>query len=129
MRLIRRGKGWFEGVVHERIQLQGLSGYLSTPMLHYSTATLEDYFRRFELYTTLDAERIYQKGMQPTVVHIVLKPLLEFFYFYVLRLGFLDGWVGLQYQILSSFYTSVKYMKARERFEKAAQSVPEKIAV
>ena len=129
LRLICRGRGQFEGAVHERIKLQGKSAALKAPMLHYSTENLEDYLRRLSLYTDLEAEKIHSKGIPPTAVHIVLRPLAEFIYFYIFRLGFLDGLAGLQYQVLSSFYTSLKFMKALELFKKTPQPLREKIAI
>lgn len=129
LRLFRKGKGSYEGSIHERVKLEGSAGLLQNPLEHHSTQNLEDYFRRFTLYTDLEAQKIVGKGIHPTAVHIVLKPIAEFFYFYFFRLGFLDGLAGLQYQILSSFYTSVKYMKALEFLKKAPQPVQEKVAV
>jgi glycosyltransferase involved in cell wall biosynthesis len=129
LRLFRRDKAEFQGTVHERVELQGTCGQLTHSMQHHSTENLADYFRRFPLYTELEAQKIYSKGIKPSAVHILLKPIAEFIYFYFLRLGFLDGLAGLQYQILSSFYTSVKYMKALEFSKKAPQPTREKIAV
>lgn len=129
LRLVRRNKGLFEGLVHERIQLHGKSGFLTAPLEHYSTRNLEDYFRRFAPYTALEAEKIHHQGIRPNAVHILLKPVWDFIYFYFFRLGFLDGLAGLQYQILSSFYISVKYMKALELFKKDSHLMREKVAV
>ena len=56
------------------------------------------------------------KGKKPNFLHLFLKPAAEFLYNYVWKLGFLDGYPGLQYQILSAFYTYVKYAKAIELF-------------
>jgi glycosyltransferase involved in cell wall biosynthesis len=114
LRLIRRGKGTFEGLIHERIVLQGKAGYLQAPLLHYTSQNFDDYFRRMVQYTSLEAEKVIQQGLRPTWFHIALKPLLQFIYFYFFRLGFLDGMKGLEYQILSSFYTAIKYIKARD---------------
>ncbi len=118
LRLIKKNKGRFEGLIHERVRVDGAVGTLTHPLLHYSSQTLEDYFKRFNLYTSLEARQIFKRGIKPNAWHFFLKPAFQFFYFYIFRLGFLDGLRGLQYQLLSSFYTFVKYAKADELFRK-----------
>jgi hypothetical protein len=54
----------------------------------------------------------------------VLRPWAEFFYRYVLRLGFLDGYAGYTYALVSSLYTYVKYAKLKERLCASGTSAP-----
>ena len=117
LRLIRRGEGLFEGLVHERVRVQSGCGRLKSWMHHHSTQTMEEYFKRFSLYTRLEGEVLGRRG-KPRGIEMAVRPLIQFIYFYFFRLGFLDGFTGFQYQILSSFYTFVKYLKAFEHFEK-----------
>ena len=117
LRLVRKGSGRFCGLVHERVRLEGKVGALKAPLLHHTFQNMDDYFRRFYLYTRLEAEEIYRRGYRPTPYHLFLKPFVQFLYFYFLRLGFLDGLPGLRYQIHSCFYTYAKYAKALEWFD------------
>jgi glycosyltransferase involved in cell wall biosynthesis len=128
LRLVRRGKGLFEGIIHERVVLHGKGGLLRSPLLHYSTRNREDYDKRLAFYTDLEAEKIYRKGIRPNAVDIFLRPVAQFLRFYIFGLGFLDGFAGLQYQCLSSYYIYVKYTKAQERFNNS-QPRQEKITV
>jgi glycosyltransferase involved in cell wall biosynthesis len=116
LRLVKKGRGVFQGIIHERVRAEGRTAQLQHPMLHYSTQDLGDYLKRFSLYTSLEAQRFYEDGKRPTWFHLYLKPVLEFVYFYFFRLGFLDGERGLQYQVLSSYYTYFKYLKTLELF-------------
>lgn len=113
LRLIRRGKGRFEGIVHERIFLNGRAGHLKSPLLHFSYQTLGEYSAKFRLFCSLDAERMWREGKRPTVYHLWVKPLLHFVYFYIFKLGILDGCRGLLYQVLSTRYLYSKYWRAR----------------
>ena len=113
LRLVRRGRGQFEGTVHERIVLAGEPGRLQGVLRYYSYQTLEAYFLKFPLFTDLDARKIFAAGRKPGFAHLLIKPPLDFAYFYFFKLGFLDGFRGLLYQLLAAFYIFTKYSKAR----------------
>lgn len=127
LRLLRRGKGKFSGAVHERVEVTGRVGLLRGELVHYTTQTIEDYLKRLNLYTELEARICYQKNRRPTHFHLFVKPIAEFLYYYVGRFGFLDGYEGLQFQILSAFYTYVKYARALELFSTAKPKDPKDV--
>ena len=112
LRLLRRGKGRFEGIVHERIELKGRAGRLKEPLLHFSTQDVREYWSKFPQFCSLDAERVWREGGKPAFYHIWIKPALSFVYFYVVKLGFLDGRRGLLYESLSARYLHSKYKQA-----------------
>ena len=124
LRLIRRGAGSFEGLVHERLRLRTEPGHLHGLLRHESCPTLEDYFKKLVLYTDLEARMLYEKGKKPRFWELFLKPPAHFLYFYFLKLGFLDGWRGLLYQTLSAYYLFIKIRKARALFEGPARKSP-----
>jgi glycosyltransferase involved in cell wall biosynthesis len=116
LRLFKRGQGQFRSAIHESIDLGSQPiGNLQGELLHYSYADLSDYFARFNVYTSRIAENHSIQGKaQPPLMFHVLRPWAEFFSRYVLRLGFLDGYPGYTYALISSMYTYVKYAKLRE---------------
>jgi glycosyltransferase involved in cell wall biosynthesis len=116
LRLFKRGHGQFRSAIHESLDLGSAPiGHLSGELLHYSYADLSDYFTRFNVYTSRIAENHSLRGKpQPPLLLHVLRPWVEFFSRYVLRLGFLDGYPGYTYALISSMYTYVKYAKLRE---------------
>lgn len=119
LRLFVRGRGHFESAIHEKVVVTtGKVGACKGTLLHYSYDDLTDYFRRFNSYTSSVAENHDAKGkaMPPLLAH-VLRPWVEFVTRYILRLGFLDGYPGYTYALLSSLYTYVKYAKLKERQE------------
>jgi glycosyltransferase involved in cell wall biosynthesis len=116
LRLCRRGDGRFNAAIHERLDVTGGPvGQLPGELLHYSYDDLTDYFQRFNRYTSKIAENHARngRGMPRGPTH-VLRPWVEFISRYFLRLGFLDGYPGYTYALLSSLYTYVKYAKLRE---------------
>ncbi len=115
LRLFRKSKGDFDGAfVHEKVVVDGEIGYLQNELLHYSYPTLEEYFRKFDWYTTLGARETVRKGITAGWFDIVVKPPLSFVSRYILRQGFRDGLEGFLVSVLSSIAVMVKYAKARE---------------
>lgn len=119
LRLFPRGKGYFVGAIHESIELN-----ISTRLMkmssraivyHYSYSDLNDYFEKFNRYTARIASNHLERNRSaPPQLLIALRPWLEFIGRFFLRGGFLDGYPGYVYALLSSFYAFVKYEKLRQ---------------
>ncbi len=115
LRLVKKGKGEWQGLVHEKLVVDGTVGSLSRELQHVTTQSLDEYFSKFNLYTKLDAREMIRKGEKiPNWFTIIFRPWAEFVYYYFIRRGFLDGSRGFTFQLLSSFYLLVKYLKVRE---------------
>lgn len=117
-RLFRRSLGRFEKSIHEELVLsQGRTVYLNQGiLLHYSYKNLTEYFYRFNAYTSALAQTNYQKQKKIFWFGHAMRPWAEFFRRYILTLGFLDGWQGYSFALLSSFYAFVKYEKLHEMY-------------
>ncbi len=125
LRLFRRGQGHVEErSVHEVISVNGRvielrSGFL----IHYSYPTLSDYIEHMNRYSSLAAEMAVAEGRTAfSVMNVVVRPWLTFFYNYILRLGFLDGREGLLLHLYHAVYVSWKYAKLWERGRAGADS-------
>lgn len=93
--------------VHEEIEVRpGRDAVLSEPLLHYTYWTLNQYFEKQVKYTRLMALDRWDAGKRATTFGMLLTPFLRFFQLYVLRLGFLDGLVGLQICMLQAFFVT-----------------------
>ncbi len=126
VRLFKRGHGEFVGKIHEAfaakdpVQNFASRGYL----LHHSYGDLTDYFVRFNNYTSRIAQNHFEKQRTISFLPHVLRPMAEFVGRYFLRLGFLDGYAGYTYALLSSLYTYVKYAKLIEMQSKSVGTHP-----
>jgi glycosyltransferase involved in cell wall biosynthesis len=116
LRLWQRGAGRFEDrAVHETASLHGQSARLRACLIHHSYPTLSDYIEHMNRYSSLGAEMLAAKGRAGfSMMNVVLRPWLTFFYNYFLRLGFLDGREGLLLHLYHAVYVSWKYAKAWE---------------
>lgn len=115
LRLFKKDKGRFEiREVHEKIVIEGRTGYLKNPLRHYTYRSIQDFTERMEGYSTLAAREILKSSGKAGVFSLTVKPLSTFLKMYVLRLGVLDGRHGLILAVLYSYYTFLKYAKTWE---------------
>ncbi|WP_392552298.1 glycosyltransferase family 2 protein [Orbus wheelerorum] len=111
-RLMPKQGTYVEGYVHQQIVTpypsQKLTGYL----YHYTYDNWEQYFNKFNKYTTLSAEK-YKKNHKKChfFKDIILRPLWAFIKVYFIQGGFLDGKIGWILSVNHYFYTMNKYVK------------------
>lgn len=112
LRLIRVGSGRYRNVlVHEGLEIEGKTAFLKNEMLHFSYCDLENYFVKFNKYTSLAAKDLKAKGKRFSLLGTILRLPFEFLKRYVIKLGFLDGIRGFIWASCSTFYVFVKYIK------------------
>lgn len=114
LRLFRKSAGRFtSALVHEKVEVEAITGRLYNPLLHYSYPTLEDYVRKLDQYSTLGAEELYRKGKKYSIFLMTIKPFLSFWRKLVFQRGYRDGWEGFLIAYLTSTGTLLRYAKLR----------------
>jgi hypothetical protein len=83
-------------------------------MEHHTSRTLSGFLKKIEDYSTLSAKEIGRKGIKPSILSLIVRPLFTFSKMFFLRLGFLDGKHGLILSLLYSYYTFLKYANVWE---------------
>lgn len=112
LRLVRTEKAEFRGgLVHEKLHVDGNTARLKNVFIHHPYDSIESYFDKFNKYTTLAAQTMFEKGKKVCLLRVLLTVPFEFARRYVLKAGFLDGIRGLIWASFSCFYIFVKYMK------------------
>jgi glycosyltransferase involved in cell wall biosynthesis len=126
IRLFRKTRGRFnEREVHESVEIQGQTGTLQHPMLHYTYTSISDFVLRMDRYSTLAAQELLKQGKKPRWGELVWRPFFTFLKLYILQKGFLEGRDGYTLAFLYSTYNFLKYYKFREmRRQPAAEGVP-----
>lgn len=115
IRLFNRKRAFMnDSTVHEEIFTAGKVSHLNEPLYHYSYSSLEDYFTKFNRYTSLGALELYQQGKRTHTFFIWARLPFLFFRRYIVQLGFLDGHPGFIWSLLSAWYSSIKYLKLQE---------------
>jgi glycosyltransferase involved in cell wall biosynthesis len=105
---------WSDDLVHEKVLFAVTPGTLEGDLMHDSYDDLSTYLERQNRYTTLAARQAFEQGRGANVLHLLLSPVVRFFKFYVMRLGFLDGLPGLMHISIGCMNSYVKYMKLIE---------------
>jgi glycosyltransferase involved in cell wall biosynthesis len=115
LRLFDRRHGqWSDDAVHEKVLCEGPVGRLDGDLLHESAEVLSSYLAKQNKYTLLQAEALWQAGEVAQPWKIVVSPVVRFLKFYIVRLGFLDGWAGLVHIAIGCFNTFMKNAKLLE---------------
>jgi len=115
LRLFRKNAGCFqERAVHEKILVEGETGYLRHPMEHYTYTSVADYLERLERYSRLAALEISDRKRWTRWHTLTLRPLFTFVNMYLLRRGILDGTAGLFLAVSYAYYTFLKYYRFYE---------------
>ena len=112
IRLIaREDASYAESRVHEEMQVRGKVTRLSNKMDHYTYRDLHSYLQKSWNYATLGAYDRYPKHGKVTAYHLLVKPVWGFMNNYFLKLGFLDGKVGLIIALQHSSYLFNRALK------------------
>lgn len=91
--------------VHESLKLNGKIGCLNNPLEHYAYSTINDYKKSLDEYAVLASKEIKNNIYYVPYV----RALWSFFYRYFVRLGFLEGELGLDLAKAYSSYVFKKY--------------------
>jgi len=113
LRLFNKNFGNFnDNPVHEKVQLKTENiSIIEEPLIHYPYPNLESHIAKINSYTSIAAENLHNQNRK---TFLIVPPLAGFFKFvktYFLKLGFLDGKIGLVLAIMSSWYVFLKYLK------------------
>jgi glycosyltransferase involved in cell wall biosynthesis len=100
--------------VHETFVTNKAIGTIKDVINHYTYANLEEYFNKFNIYTSKMAIQYRDAGKNKSISGIYFSSLFHFIKMYVLKLGFLDGYEGYLLARISAMYAFIKYAKLRE---------------
>lgn len=114
IRLFPKGEVNWEEMVHERpnssLPVITIRGCLK----HFTYRDFSEYLFKMELYSTIAAKNNFSKGKKVYFLKdLVVRPLFAFLKMYVLKKGFLEGWLGFVLCINYANYTLNKYVKLK----------------
>ena len=97
--------------VHEGIVIKGNSKRLKGLLEHHSYRNWNDRNLRIEKYSELWAQMKLHKGVKTFMGEGTLRAIWRFFRNYFIKLGFLDGMLGLKLSISIAKEVNLKYKK------------------
>ncbi len=115
LRLFRRDLGRVGGQEpHDRVVVDGPVKRLRSEILHYTYEDLTDQIRTLNRFSSISARVMFDAGKRARRIDMLIRPLVRFLRFYVLRRGFLDGRPGWIAAVIVSFGVFLKYSKLYE---------------
>ena len=115
LRLFDRRTGRFEPrAVHESVRIEGSTGRLQHPIIHYSYRTLSAFHERAGRYAHLAATQMHVEGKRFRLLDLLTRPVWTFLKMYVIRQGWREGMHGLLLCSLYAYYTFLKYARLWE---------------
>lgn len=113
--LWKRGRGRWEGEVHEELIADGEVGKLKNAKIHYQYKNVSEFIDMVNRYSELDAGQRVKKGIKFSYLRFFLDPIYNFLVRYIYRWGFLDGWRGFVLSYLMAVYHLNLWVKIWER--------------
>jgi len=129
LRLFQKGKGSFtkkniidNGIttsnVHAQLNVDGKTKMLQHDLIHYGDKNIAQYLKRFNRYTQLEAENLAKLKLginfKNGINYIILKPIYWFFKRFIRHRGYIDGYQGFLFAVLSAMHYPVIYYKLVE---------------
>ncbi len=116
VRLFKRELRYNANLVHEHVDVtRGTIGAVRNALLHYTYASLDQYFEKFDRYSRWWAEQNFAKGRRGGAAAVFFKPPARFVGMYFLKGGFRDGARGLVLACLAAASVMAKYARLWER--------------
>lgn len=97
--------------VHEHPVCEDKAEILTGYIEHYTYTGWEQWFKKFDQYTTIWAQNAYENGKKTTLTKALLHAFFGFIQMGILKKGFLDGMMGF---VMSLNHTLMKYLKLIE---------------
>ncbi len=113
--LYRKGRARYEGLVHERLVLDGPQGKIEEATEHRPFSSISQFMERQNSYTAYEARDILnEQGVVPekTVMYnLTWKPVKLFLKLYLKKQGFREGMTGFIFSALYSYVHFIKWAK------------------
>jgi len=102
--------------VHETFEILGNHnpGYLKNPIWQIPYWDFAEFQHKANRYSSLSAKKMKEKGKSSSLAYAFFRAVASFFKFYVIKLGFLDGWAGFVIALGNFEGTFFKYAKLHE---------------
>jgi glycosyltransferase involved in cell wall biosynthesis len=116
LRLIKKDSliGW-KGELHEQPEIKGKIGKLREPLIHVSHRSLTEMVEKTNEWSEIEARLLYKSNHPPmTWWRFFSAAFREFWYRGIIKLGFLDGVVGIIEIIYQMFSRMITYAKLWE---------------
>lgn len=111
-RLFKKGCLQYTGQVHPKPEMGGRRvGRLEGRLHHYTYRSVDAYFQKFQLYSSLWAQKAFEGGRRSGIAKATAAGGWRVFHDYFVRRGFLDGRIGFLMSLLAGMHTFIRHIK------------------
>ncbi len=122
LRLFRRDAGRFQDrEVDAHVLVPGNVMTLRGHILHFGTESLSHRLRAIDRYTRYESDEREKQGRHYSWFNVTVRPWAAFFYYYVGKLGLLDGMRGLILAVIKADFIFWTYAKLWEKEVRAGK--------
>lgn len=119
IRLYKNGKAQLpQKNVHEQMTVDGETAVADGHLLHYAFPDFKTYMRKFNTYTSFEAQRLHELGFtrtfQTTFSYWCVKPIYTFVSIFLRHRGYVDGFPGFTFSLMSALHHPFTYLKLSE---------------
>ena len=123
LKLFRKSKfKWEEAEVHPRAFLDGKCGHLTCDLIHYTYRDWEDFLRKLNNQTTLEAKKWYKLSLtdpkkaayKMNIPHVLWRTFDRFIRAFIVKKGYRDRFIGFMSAYFGSLYQIVSFAKYRD---------------
>src|SRR5512135_37752 len=111
MRLIKRGYARYERPASEIVVLDGQSGSLINPLIHYNYESIEQFHQKQTLRIDFEATNLFNRGLRPKFYTPYSQYVRHFWWRYVTLRGYQDGWHGIRLSMMLAYYFGYRYYR------------------
>ncbi|HOF90877.1 MAG TPA: glycosyltransferase [Tenuifilaceae bacterium] len=116
LRLFDRRKGEWGGInPHDKfiMHLGATTGYLKGDLLHWAYDSIEEHIAKINHFSSISAKEYHQLGIKAGIGKTTFRPIWRFFHSFVIKTGFLDGYMGFIVSLNLAYLCFLKYAKLR----------------
>ncbi len=115
-RLFKKEKAQYplQKIVHEKLVVNGTTGKLKNKLIHFSYKDYSSYKQKMVYYGKLKAIEEFNKGTKPSFFHFYIRPLYQFVYQYIIRLGIFDGKKGIIICFLNAYSVYIRFQELKK---------------
>ncbi len=117
VRLFKKDKAKYVMPVHEQMVIDGVTGFISGDILHYSMPDMSEHIKKINFYAAKDAE--YMKSTHVTIFNFIwylfLRNIIKFMQHFFIKKAYRDGLRGFIFCINTAFSEFLSYAKIWER--------------
>ena len=109
----RQHASWSTDTIHEKVEATHYKT-MTNHLNHYVFKNIHHHIAKNNDYSGLLANKLFRSGKKFSWFHFFTKPTVKFFECYILKLGFLDGWVGFFIARGAAYSVLLKWSKLKE---------------